>query len=150
MLKLNFPEFKFETKKIDGNEYIYDNVRKKWVLNTPEEFVRQHVINYFIYYLNYPKNLLSIEKTITVNKLKKRFDIVVFSNFFKPLIIVECKAPTVKISDEELNQAVIYNTVLNSKIIFLTNGINHYIIRTTPQTHFLSNFPSYRELLEME
>lgn len=150
MLKLNFPEFKFAIKKIDSNEYIYDNVRKKWVLNTPEEFVRQHVINYFIYYLNYPKNLLSIEKTITVNKLKKRFDIVVFSNFLEPLIVVECKAPTVKISDEQLNQVVVYNTVLNSKIIFLTNGLNHYIIRTKPKVHFLSNFPSFNDLLLME
>src|SRR5204863_9718286 len=98
MYALNLPTFEYKLKKADGKVWIFDVIRKKFVVLTPEEWVRQHFVNYLIQHLQYPKSLIKIEGGLTFNQLQKRSDIVVFDRFAKPWMVIECKAPTLRLS----------------------------------------------------
>ncbi|MGI6718714.1 MAG: type I restriction enzyme HsdR N-terminal domain-containing protein [Bacteroidales bacterium] len=112
----------FEPKTRNNNTEIFDPVRKKYVKLTPEEFVRQYVIYYLNKEKKIPYSLMGVEKQIKVNNLAKRPDIIVFKPTGDVFLIVECKAPKVKITDETFYQALRYNLTLNSKFFILTNG----------------------------
>ncbi|WP_339814385.1 type I restriction enzyme HsdR N-terminal domain-containing protein [uncultured Imperialibacter sp.] len=106
----------------DGQTLIYDLLRRKYLVWTPEEAVRQQMVNYLIAELHYPKGLMSIEAGLHYNKRQKRTDLVVYDNNGKPHILVECKAPEVKLSRETIFQVSTYNKELDANILVITNG----------------------------
>lgn len=123
MLTLNLPPFKHRLENIDGQEFIFDIVRKKNIVNTPEEWVRQHLIHFLINEHKVPRSLISCEKGLSYNKLKKRTDVVILGKKGTPLFLIECKAPEVKISKETLIQSVTYNQTIKAPYIILSNGL---------------------------
>ena len=143
MLKLNLPEFKILIKNKDNKPHISDIVRKKFVLLTPEEWVRQHVINFLIQ-RKISKNHIAVEKKIVINNLIKRFDIVVFDRSGKILVLVECKAPKITLNQKVFDQVSIYNQHLDSKYLMITNGLTHFYLKVDKKNKkyiFLDNFP---------
>jgi hypothetical protein len=126
MHKLNLPEFEYSLRKADGKVWIFDVIRKKYMVLTPEEWVRQHFIHYLISGLGYPKALIKVEGGLRYNSLSKRSDVVVFDREGKPWMVVECKSPEVKITNDVLQQASVYNATHKGKFITVTNGLKHY------------------------
>jgi len=125
MENLNLPQPPLKTKSIEGKLYVFDPVRKKDVLATSEEWVRQHFVWYLMGHLKYPKGMIKIESGHSVNKLAKRTDILVYGPDMLPRLLVECKAPTVPLNQSVLDQAVIYNRTIQSDYIVITNGMRH-------------------------
>lgn len=125
MVKLNLPSYNFELKQVDGKILIFDFLRKRFVVLTPEEWVRQHFIHYLINHLHYPKALIKVEGGLTFNTLSKRSDIVVFTREGVPWMVVECKSPDQKLRDRTIHQASTYNHSLKAKYIVITNGMSH-------------------------
>ncbi len=147
---LNLPTYSFQLKHKPNGAYVFDIIRKKDIKLTPEEWVRQHFLVYMIHHLGYPAGLISVEYGLTINKLNKRSDIVVFDKTGQPLLIVECKAPTVSISQETFDQIATYNLNLNVKYLIVTNGLQHYCCQMSynPMSYlFLDNIPTYTKLL---
>ena len=150
MFKLNLPTYNFKLREENSRQFIFDSIRKKYVSLTPEEWVRQNIIAWLIHEKNYPAGLIAIEKEIRVNKLKKRFDIVVFGKDSLPALLIECKAPSVKITQETFDQAARYNLALKVSRLAVTNGLEHYcchidLLKGT--FSFLDEFPDYDKLL---
>ena len=128
MKKLNFPYFQFKIKKENNNNVIFDEIRKKWIVLTPEEWVRQNFIKYLIS-KNYPKSLINCEKSFYINGVLKRYDIVVYDINGKVSILVECKSPNINIIKEHFDQVMRYNIELKSEMIIVTNGLNHFYFK---------------------
>lgn len=126
MIQLNLPAFAYKVKKQAGKPYIYDTIRRKYLLLTPEEWVRQHFTHYLINHLNYPRGLMTTESGLRYNKLQRRTDIVVFDRQAAPYMIVECKAPSVAINQQVFNQIAVYNKVLQARLLVVSNGLQHY------------------------
>ena len=120
--------FSLKTKVVNSKEYLFDELRKKWILSTPEELVRQQFWKYLNIEKKYPISLIAIERKIVINGLNKRFDLLVFDKLGKPNIIVECKSPKVKIDQNTLDQVLSYQNKLAAKFIILTNGLKTYCI----------------------
>ena len=121
--KLNLPPIHLRGKKEGGRTYIWDSVRKMFLVLTPEEWVRQHILGYLTEHLNYPPQQISLEYPVNLNGMAQRADIVVFDNSAKAEILVECKAPDIAITEAVLAQAVRYNSVVGARYIILSNGI---------------------------
>jgi len=113
----------------DGQEQIFDIIRKKYVALTPEEWVRQKIIHYLVHERNYPRSLLAVEKGIVVNNMQYRCDIVAYNNLGKPYLIIECKAPGVKLTQDAFDQIARYNMGLKVPFLMVTNSSTHYICR---------------------
>ena len=146
MQNLNFPTYSFRLKNSENNTHIFDVIRKKFVVLQPEEWVRQHCIQYLVQEKNYPISLINVEKVVLINGLKKRYDIVVFNPDGSLAVVVECKAPKVQISQSVFDQIARYNLTANSNYLMVTNGLAHYFcqIDTTKETYvFLEDIPSY-------
>ena len=126
MQELNFPTYTFRFKNSENKVSIFDAIRKKFVILQPEEWVRQHCVHYLIKVKNYPKSLINVEKELKVNDLKKRYDIVIFNTDGCIHLIVECKAPNIKIKQNTFDQVARYNLALNATYLMVTNGLNHY------------------------
>ncbi len=126
MLQLNFSAYTFRFKNSENKVSIFDSIRKKFILLTPEEWVRQHVVAFLIEEKNYPKSYINVEKLLKINDLKKRYDVVVYNPDGSIFLLVECKAPEIKISQTTFDQIARYNMVLQSNYLMLTNGLNHY------------------------
>ncbi len=122
MINVIYPSVKPSIRNIGGKEEIYCLVRKRWMILTPEEWVRQNFLLYLTVVLNYPVALIAVEKHLYFNQLKKRFDIVVYKNTMEPNIIVECKEMDVQLSENTLQQILQYYTVLQSGLLIITNG----------------------------
>lgn len=122
MIAVQYPEPKFKMKNENGKQYIFDTIRKIWLLLTEEEWVRQNFVNYLIHQLNYPSTVIAVEKEISLNDLKKRFDILVYDNQHKPWMLVECKEPKVNLSEDVLQQVLRYNISVPVEYIVITNG----------------------------
>ena len=147
MQKLNLPEYAFRVKKNEKHTLIFDMIRKKDIVLTPEEWVRQHFVQYLIQEKKYPVSLIAIEKQLTINNLKKRTDILIFSPKGTPDIIVECKAPHIKINQDTFDQIARYNLKLNAHFLVVTNGLQHYYCQldTENKTYiFLQDIPAYK------
>jgi len=143
---LNLPAYNYKLKSSENKTYIFDVIRKKYVVLTPEEWVRQHIVHYLINEKGYPKSLINVEKQLIINNLKKRTDIVIFSNAGIPHIIVECKAPSVKITQKTFDQIARYNLKLKANYLMLSNGLQHYIAELDTQKEcfaFLKEIPKY-------
>jgi predicted type IV restriction endonuclease len=126
MQKLNFPAYDFRFKNSENKVAIFDDIRKKFVILTPEEWVRQHVVQYLLIEKKYPKSWINVEKVLKINGLTKRYDVVVFNADGSILILVECKAPEVKISQTTFDQIARYNLTMKAQYLMVTNGQNHY------------------------
>jgi hypothetical protein len=146
MIKLNFPDYTFSIKDQDGKNMIFDPVRKKYVALTPEEWVRQHVIQYLNREKQVPLSLISIESEIRLYKTRKRFDIAVFDRNGSPLLIVECKSPSVPVTQEVVDQVVRYNMALKVSFLMLTNGLQHIycqIDKNSSVMKLISDLPDF-------
>lgn len=147
MVTLNLPAFDYVLKKEDGKIFILDIIRKKYLVLTPEEWVRQHFIHYLITDLHYPKALIKVEGGLSFNQLQKRSDIVVFDRNGAPWMIVECKSPDQKLSQQTLRQASVYNHSLQAKYLTVTNGMIHICCAVdwiTGTTAALDAMPDYQ------
>jgi hypothetical protein len=122
---LNLPPFEPKLKEMDGKLGIFDSLRKKFLILTPEEWVRQHWINFLINHLEYPKGLVALEKGIVYNKLQKRTDLVVWNKEGNPYLLIECKAPAIKLTQKTMEQACLYHQKIKSKYLIISNGMNH-------------------------
>jgi hypothetical protein len=125
---LIYPSFNVRIKHENNRVHLFDEVRKKWFLLSPEEWVRQHLLNYLIVQKGVPSSLISVEKEIDLNNTKKRYDAVVYNKNLKPLILIECKAPSVPITQNTMEQIMRYNLILGVKHLLVTNGIKQFVI----------------------
>lgn len=145
---LNFPQINVRFQNNAKNVLqVFDIVRKKFVDLTPEEWVRQHLIHYLINEKQFPISVISVEKQLVLNGTKKRYDVVVFSNTLKPLLIIECKAPNMKLTNQTLQQALRYNLNLQVPYVYITNGLQHAILNFKEKNVTVEKeIPNYSEL----
>jgi hypothetical protein len=147
---LNLPTYTFKLLQKENKAFIFDIFRKVYVALTPEEWVRQNFLMWLTNDLGYPAGLIAVESSLTYNKLKKRADAVVYSKLAHPVMLIECKAPGVEITQKTFEQAARYNFSFNTAYLALTNGLNHYCCRIDLENKkltFLENFPSYSQLI---
>ncbi len=147
MQKLNFPLYSFRIKSKENKQFIFDIIRKKFFVLNSEEWVRQHVVHYLITVKGYPKSLIAVEKQLKINTLTKRFDILVFNTKGLSQLIIECKAPSIKITQETFDQIARYNLKLNAEYLMVTNGLQHYFCKLdheNEQYKFLKDLPNYK------
>jgi len=152
MLQLNLPEYKFRIKIQNEREYIFDNLRKKFVALTPEEWVRQNFIRFLIDEKKYPASYIAIEKQIELNGLLKRCDAVIYNPDFKPFAIIEFKAPQIKLNQATFDQAAVYNSKLKVDYLIISNGIEHFACKVDTQNScysFFEQIPNYSYLIEI-
>lgn len=126
MLHIAYPEPSFQIKESNGQHLIFDTLRKKWLVLTPEEWVRQNLVQYFIQVKGYPSTLIALEKIIRLGELKKRFDILIYDAHHKPWMMVECKAPTVKLDESVLHQLLRYHISVPAGYLIISNGDQTY------------------------
>jgi hypothetical protein len=146
MQNLNFPAYSFRFKNSENKVSIFDEIRKKFILLTPEEWVRQHTIQFLLQEKKYPKSYINAEKTITINGTTKRYDLVVFKPNGELFLLVECKAPEVTISQQTFDQIARYNLKLNADYLMVTNGLNHYFCEMNLEEEkyiFLKELPEF-------
>ena len=146
MLTLNFPAYNFRFKNSENKIYIFDVIRKKFVVLLPEEWVRQHWIHHLIEDKKYPKSLVNVEKQLRINLLKKRYDIVVFNSDGSIRILVECKAPKIKINQTTFDQIAQYNMSLKAEYLIVSNGLEHFYCKMDFKQEkytFLKDIPNF-------
>lgn len=147
MQKLNFNAYEFRFKNSENKLAIFDEIRKKFIILTPEEWVRQHVIKFLNLEKKYPLSLINVEKKIVINGLTKRYDIIIYTSEGGVFAIIECKAPHISISQETFNQIARYNMELNAHFLMVTNGLQHYCCKIAAGNNafeFLQDFPDYK------
>ena len=147
MQQLHFKSYFFRFKNSENKVSIFDVIRKKFIVLTSEEWVRQHVIHFLIEEKKYPKSLINVEKNIKFNGLVKRYDIVVFHPNGNINILVECKAPEIRISQQTFDQIARYNLTLKADFLMVTNGLLHFYCQINFEKqsyHFLENLPEYQ------
>ena len=146
MIELSFPNYEFRIKNKHNKKYIFDQIRKKFVIFTPEEWVRQNCIMFLINEQRIPKEYINVEKKIKLNNLIKRYDIVVYKKDGSVFLLVECKSPKISINQKTFNQIAIYNTKLIADFLMITNGLYNYYcsIDYSNQCYkFVKDFPKY-------
>ena len=149
MQKLNFPKYNFRFKNNENKTLIFDIIRKKFVILTPEEWVRQHTLHFLITEKKYPVSYINVEKQLLINDSVKRYDIVTFKNDGDVEIIIECKAPSIPINQVTFDQIARYNLALNSNLLMVTNGLTHYFCKMDIKNKrylFLHDLPKYNQL----
>ena len=151
MQQLNLPEINARFRNSEnGKQMIFDEIRKKFVRLTPEEWVRQRLVHYMISCLNYPASLIVVEAGLNYNGMKKRFDMLVYKPDGTPCLVVECKAPTVEITQSVFDQVAMYNMTLTVDFVVVTNGMTHYACRIDHRNKsylFLKEIPEYSEIV---
>ncbi len=143
MIVLHYPSYPFKIKAINGKDQVFDPFRKIWVVLTPEEWVRQNILQYLVQSSKYPSSLIAVEKSIQLGELTKRFDIVVYKND-SPWMIIECKEAKVKLDETTMLQILQYQQVLTAQYLFISNG--HETLGAKIESgklHALQNFPEY-------
>ncbi|MCB0762471.1 MAG: type I restriction enzyme HsdR N-terminal domain-containing protein [Flavobacteriales bacterium] len=147
---LNLPPYPFKLREVGGGHQIYDDIRQKWLLCTPEEWIRQHFVKFLEVELGYPRGLIALEIGLPNGAKMQRADIVVYGKNQQPLVIVECKSPQVPLSTTTFEQAARYNAVLKVPILMVTNGLEHYCAQVdlvNASWKFLAEFPRYESLM---
>ena len=143
---LNLPSYPFKLKEEAGNYFIFDEIRKKFILLTPEEWVRQHVVQYLINEKKYPRSLIKLEGGLKLNSLQKRTDILFFNSDGKKTLLVECKAPHIPITQETFDQIARYNFIHRVKWLMVSNGLNHFYCEIDIENgtyRFVNELPLY-------
>jgi type I site-specific restriction endonuclease len=146
MVKLNFPEFEYKWKRENDRLFIFDSIRRKFVVLTPEEWVRQHVVNYLTEHRAYPRALIKVEGGLRYNRVQKRSDITIFDRRGNPWMVVECKASDVTLNQQALQQVSVYNKTLAAMYVAVTNGLQWYcfeIKKEEQSATLLSDFPKF-------
>ncbi|HYK77927.1 MAG TPA: type I restriction enzyme HsdR N-terminal domain-containing protein [Daejeonella sp.] len=144
---LNLPSYPFRLKEENGINYIFDEIRKKFLVLTPEEWVRQHVVQYLIQ-KDYPRSLMKLEGGLVLNSLQKRSDILLYNNLGEKIMLVECKAPHIKITQETFDQVARYNFVHRVKWLLVSNGLQHFCCEVNfskGNYRFVEETPFYSE-----
>ena len=126
MIKINYPNQAFNIKTKNGKEFIFDSLRKKWLLLTPEEWIRQNFVHHLIADQKYPAELIALEKEMMLGELKKRFDVLIYNSNHQPWMLVECKAASIKLNEDVLHQALRYNISIPVCYLIITNGNDTY------------------------
>ena len=147
MQQLNFPIYNFRFKNSENKVSIFDEIRKKFIILTPEEWVRQHVVRFLLEEKKYPKSLINVEKVLSVNGLRKRYDVVVFNPDGSIFVLVECKSPEIKTAQATFDQIARYNLALKAQFLMVTNGHNHYFCQMDFENEkyaFLKELPDYQ------
>ncbi len=147
MQKLNFPEYSFRIKNSENKHYVFDEIRKKFIVLTPEEWVRIHVVRFLLEVKKYPKSWINVEKKIEINGLTKRYDIVVYQPDGSIFLLVECKQPKIEINQNTFDQIARYNMILKATYLMVTNGLNHYFCEIDSEKEqyvFLNDIPTYQ------
>ena len=150
MQKLNLPSYNFKIRKNNNNYEIFDSIRKQYVSLSPEEWVRQNFIRFLVEEKKYPEMLIAVEKSIKLNRMIRRPDIVIYDKTTKAKLIVECKAPSVKITQNAVDQVVRYNMALKVDYLVVTNGLSHYCIQINYKENkynFINEIPDFKELI---
>jgi type I site-specific restriction endonuclease len=145
-IPLNLPYYPFRISQKDGVYFIFDETRKKHLVLTPEEWVRQHFIKFLIKEKKISPNLMQIEGGLSLNQTKKRSDILVYNQSGEKLMVIECKAPSVSINQATFDQAARYNSVYKAKWLTITNGLNHYYAKIDHENKafvFVEDLPIY-------
>ena len=153
MRKLNLPSYEFQYRMEDEKRFVLDVFRKKYVMLTPEEEVRQNFARYLMEEKGYPASLMMTEYSLKLNEMIRRCDILVHKPAGKPAVLVECKAPNVKISSETFDQAARYNMVFRVKYLMVTNGLKHYCCYVdfeNQKVEFMTEIPPYDTLESIE
>jgi len=148
--QLNFPAYKFNVINNNTKPYIFDLVRKKYVALLPEEWVRQHLLQYFINDKHFPKGLIKVEQYIKVNNMKRFTDVSVFNKQGLPILIAECKSYKIKLTQYTFEQIAAYGATLKPSYFVLTNGLNHFVYQLNWQNSsatFLTDVPLYKQLI---
>lgn len=143
---LNLPAYPFKLRQSDDTTYIFDEIRKKFLVLTPEEWVRQHIVQYMVREKGYPRSLIKLEGGMKLNSLQKRTDIIAFNAAGEKVLLVECKAPSVKISQKVFDQIARYNIVHQIPMLAVTNGLEHYYCQidfAAKRYNFLESMPPY-------
>jgi predicted type IV restriction endonuclease len=145
MVALNLPKFEVQLQKSNDKVWIFDVIRKKYVVLTPEEWVRQHLVNYFISHLQYPKSLMKIESGLRYNQLQKRTDVVVYNRDGNPWLVAECKSFEVELTAATLQQVAVYNASLGAQYLVVTNGVKHICFKPMADNAIeqLKDFPTF-------
>jgi predicted type IV restriction endonuclease len=146
MIQLNLPIIPPKLKKEQGKVWIFDIIRRKYVVLTPEEWVRQHFVHHLINNHKYPKSLFRIESSLSYNKVQKRSDILIRNRSGKPWMLVECKSASIKLTQKAFNQIAVYNMTVGATFLAVTNGMVHYCWQAPVQGKeaiFLDKFPDY-------
>ncbi|NBC82047.1 MAG: restriction endonuclease subunit R [Bacteroidetes bacterium] len=149
MTNLNFPVYDFKIKSSAASDLIFDEFRKKWVALTPEEWVRQHLACYLMQDKNFPQGLIALEYQLKVNTRVKRSDIVCFNHQKEAVLLAECKAPEVSVSQKTFDQIIQYNFHFKVKYLLVSNGLNHYCCYADFAAHkvsYLKAIPDFKEL----
>ena len=151
MESLNLPTYEFRTAERDGKRTVYDPVRDRYVRLTPEEWVRQHFVQYLVQALRVPAGLVAVEAAFELQGQPQRADIIVHDRRGEPLLLVECKAPRISIGQDAFDQGARYNLVLGAPYLVVTNGQTHYACAIDFENRsytFLDDLPPYAALLE--
>ncbi len=149
MLIINYPEPAFRIRQESGKDLLFDPLRKKWIILTPEEWVRQNFVQYLLQVMNYPASLVAMEKKIKLGELTKRFDILVYNNDHKPWMMIECKAREVKLEPKVLEQVLRYNITVPVSYLVVTNGNDHYgWVRANGNLNLVEELPLHGEVPE--
>lgn len=149
MKPLNLPTYSLKIKSENGQNYVYDQFRQKYVSLSPEEWVRQNFTHFLINEKHYPASRIILEKSLRVNKMSKRCDIIVCNDFGNPALLVECKAPEVKIGQKTFEQVSVYNIAFKVDYLIITNGLQHYCCSVdfeTGNVTFVKEIPFYKEI----
>jgi hypothetical protein len=149
MQKLNLPVYPFRIVEKFGKSVIFDEIRRRWIILTPEEWVRQNFLKFFVRERHYPGSLMAIEKKVMINGLPQRFDLLIHSRQGKPLLIAEFKGPEVAINQEVFDQAVRYNSILLAPYYLISNGISHFVCKVDFEkmtTEYLNDIPYFEQL----
>lgn len=147
MLSINYPEYRFQIKQDAGKDIIFDPLRKKWLLLTPEEWVRQNFVQYLIQVKKYPAALIAMEKMIRLGELKKRFDILVYDSNHLPWMMIECKAPAIKLDEAVLHQLLRYHISVPTGLLIISNGEYSYGWEKKEQSlHLIQELPEWPSL----
>jgi len=143
---IKYPEPAFQVKDEAGKKLIFDSLRKKWLLLTPEEWVRQNFLQYLLQVKKYPSTLIALEKTIRLGEMKKRFDILVYDRNHLPWMMIECKASTVTLDDQVLHQLLRYHITVPAGWLIITNGSATYgWEKKGQQLHMIAELPAWQE-----
>lgn len=151
-MKLNLPDFDIKiTRDDDGGVKVYDRLRGKAVALIPEEYVRQHFVNYLINAKGYRQSLMANEVSLRLNGTARRCDTLVYTRELRPLVVIEYKAPDVVISQKTFDQIARYNSVIRAPWLIVSNGISHYCCRYMTETgeyRFMRDIPTWEELFD--
>ena len=151
MKTLNLPSYRFTIKEENKKTKIFDAIRKKFLVLTPEEWVRQHIVRFLVEEKGFPANLIALERGLKLNGLQKRTDILVYSKSGQPILMVECKAPSIKIDQQVFDQIGRYNITFKLPYLLITNGMEHFCAKIdfiNKNFSFLNDIPNYENLEE--